>query len=132
MLEENNAKEGFLEFSEMPVFLQELEPHHRGWVELAYLCGWRKREVLALKWADVDVDWLSLPGSRSKNKKPRRFPIIEPLRRIFDAQREYVSAIERETDRIIPKFSSSLMAAPFDTLRWLSRPPRSVPGSKVF
>jgi integrase len=101
ILQENNAREGFVEPHEVKAVLGELTREHQGWVEFAYITGWRKREVLSLRWQDIDDAWVRLPGDRSKNKEPRRFPLVKPLRNVIDRQREYVTRIERDIGCVI-------------------------------
>ena len=72
---------------EIAAILAELPEVHRGWVEFAYTTGWRKNEVLNLRWAYVEKDGVRLPASFSKNKEPRWFPLNGQLATVLDRQR---------------------------------------------
>src|SRR5262249_30740908 len=74
-------------------------------LEVAYVTGWRlASEILTRQWRHVDfgTGWLRLDPHEAKNDEGREFPLIPELRRILEAQRERVTALERERGRVIP------------------------------
>src|SRR5262249_51432890 len=53
-LREDNTRRGFFEKAEFEAALKHLPEHLKGFVQFAYLSGWRKSEIASLQWADVD------------------------------------------------------------------------------
>jgi integrase len=79
-LKSSNARSGFLrpaEFQRIVLTLDALEGAVSDVVRLLYLLGWRKQEVLGLKWEEVNVDdgTLCLPQRRNKTRKIRRIKV---------------------------------------------------------
>jgi hypothetical protein len=50
MLKENNARQAFFEHGESVAFRNALPDYFRPVVTFAYYTGWRKQEILSLKW----------------------------------------------------------------------------------
>ena len=65
-------------------------------VKLLFLTGARASEISDLKWDEIDFerDVISLPVSRTKNKRPHRIPMSQMVRAILEARprndREFV------------------------------------------
>ncbi len=82
--------------------------HHRpiGRIETAYICGWRRGELLALQWAQVDWEsgTIRLERGTTKSGEPRTFPFgAHPrLAGLLRAQRQRTSAFERATGSVCP------------------------------
>jgi integrase len=55
MLRENNVRTGFFEPNEFLGLTKVLPIYLRPMVTFAYYTGWRKREILGLKWNQVDL-----------------------------------------------------------------------------
>jgi len=55
MLQENNIRKGFFEYGEFLAFREALPDYFKSVVTFAYYTGWRKREILSLKWNQVDL-----------------------------------------------------------------------------
>ena len=55
MLKENNARKGFFEHGEFVAFRNALPDYFKPVVTFAYYTGWRKQEILSLKWNHVDL-----------------------------------------------------------------------------
>lgn len=102
----DDAREGFLSMAEVETVAAEIGPDLGPVVRTAALTGWRKREVLGLRWADVDfgAGEIRLEGRRSKNSEARTFPFgaLPPLEALLHERRERTDAVERERVRIIP------------------------------
>lgn len=77
-----NDRERFLQPDELGPFFEALaqEPNedHRDAILIALLTGQRRANVLAMRWADVNLDraeW-SIPGELTKNGKPHVAPLV--------------------------------------------------------
>jgi integrase len=73
LLAEDNAREGFLEPADFETVRANLPAELADMATFAYLTGWRKGEVTALEWRDVDLrsGVIRLRAEHSKNKRPR-------------------------------------------------------------
>jgi integrase len=58
--------------------------------QVQLLTAQRPGEVRSMRWADVDLDagWWSIPGTLTKNGRPHRVPLAEPVLGILKARRE--------------------------------------------
>ena len=56
-------------------------------LDFAYYSGWRRREILELTWAEVDlqIGEVQLPAERSKTDQPGLLPLSAPLRAVIDS-----------------------------------------------
>jgi integrase len=83
----HNARTGMFEEAEFRKVLAELSDDLRPFVEAAYWSGWRKRELLNLRWSQIDFmrGEMKLGSEHSKNGQPRVFPFSElpPLRDVL-------------------------------------------------
>jgi integrase len=63
-------------------------------VRLLILTGCRRQEIGGLRWSEIDLDngTLTIPGSRTKNKRAHTLPITE-------AMREIIESVPRQIDR---------------------------------
>ncbi len=86
MLAEAAPREGFVEPNRFEVLADHLPDYLRDFARFAYLVGWRKGAVKALRWADVDREnrraYLRRAGS--KNKKPYVIVLIAELAAIIE------------------------------------------------
>jgi integrase len=57
-------------------------------VRLLILTGQRLNEIAGLRWAEIDFDRnvISLPGERTKNKRPHEVPMAPQVRSLLEAQ----------------------------------------------
>lgn len=55
-------------------------------MDFGYNSGWRKGEILTLRWDDLDFDGavIRLRAAESKNKEPRLLPLSDPLREVLE------------------------------------------------
>lgn len=100
------VRKGFLTGPEVEAIIAHL-PHPLGAVvRFAYLTGWRKGEVLSLRWSQVDFDQgtVRLEPGATKNLEGREFPFspLPDLRHTLEEQRRRTRELERQTGRIIP------------------------------
>ena len=56
VLTENNTRQGFFERPELETVVAALPAYLQDFTRFAYLTGWRKGEIISLRWTDVDRD----------------------------------------------------------------------------
>lgn len=56
VLPENNTRQGFFERPDLEAVVASLPGYLQDLTRFAYLTGWRKGEIISLKWTDVDRD----------------------------------------------------------------------------
>lgn len=90
MLEENNARQGFLSHADFTSLRGELPDYLKDPVTFLYRSGWRVSEMKALEWRDVDMGGqvVRLRPEISKNKKGRVLPLRGELLAVFERARE--------------------------------------------
>lgn len=93
LLEENNAREGFITISEFERLREALPADLRDPVEFLYRSGWRVSEMRTLLWRDIKDGEVHLRAENSKNKTGRDLPLT----------RELAELIERARERRIPE-----------------------------
>lgn len=100
------VREGFLKRGELNAVLEELPHYLRPATLFGYLTGWRKREILDLKWGQVDYEAgeIHLIAANSKNNEGRTFPfrVLPQLVDVMEEQLERTRALEKERGEIIP------------------------------
>lgn len=101
-----NARKGFVTQEQLEHLLAELPEYLRTPAQYAYLTGWRREEILGLRWSSVDLEngTARVEESESKNGEAREFPFraMPDLEALILAQREATSAWEREHATICP------------------------------
>lgn len=101
-----NARQGFFEPADLAAVLPHLPAYLRPLVEVAYITGWRRGELVNLRWKQVDwaAGELRLERGTTKSGEPRSFPFaFHPrLAALLREQRARVEAMQRERDFIIP------------------------------
>jgi integrase len=90
MLDENNARQGFLAHADFLTLQNKLPDYLKDPVAFLYRSGWRVSEMRAIEWRDVDKDGhtLRLRPEISKNKKARVLPLRGELLEILTRARE--------------------------------------------
>jgi integrase len=80
-LPENNARKGFLAHRDYIAILEELPEWARDPFRFTYHTGWRKMEVLSLRWDEVDLEerLIRLDPARSKTREARVIPWVGEL-----------------------------------------------------
>ena len=105
-LNPDNARKGFFGPGDLEGVVKELSDDLKPVVRFAYMTGWRKGEILPLRWSQVDFNAgiVRLDPGTTKNKDGRVFPFraLPPLADLLEAQREHTRNLEREQGRIIP------------------------------
>lgn len=101
----DNVRKNFLTMGDVDAICGELNDHLAPTVRFAALTGWRKSEVLGLRWLNVDFDagTLRLEPGTTKNREGRTFPFsaLPPLEDLLQHQRERTDAVEKETGQIV-------------------------------
>src|SRR4029453_15033166 len=89
-LEENNARQGFLDHGSFLVMRENLPVHLKDPVTFLYHSGWRVSEMRALEWRDIDLAGkvIRLRPEISKNKEGRLLPIKGALLELIERARE--------------------------------------------
>ena len=102
----NNVRKGFLTEGDVRAVLRHLPENVKPVVEFAYLTGWRKSEVLGLKWSEVDFEagTLRLEPGTTKNDEGRTFPFraLPRLEALLEDLRDRTRAVERKKGEIVP------------------------------
>jgi integrase len=75
MLKEDNARQGFFERNDFEAVAANLPPAIADIARFAYLSGWRKGEILPLRWDAVDRTAREVRRRTSKNGRPRSLPL---------------------------------------------------------
>jgi integrase len=90
MLKENNARKGFFEHGEFVAFRKALPEYFKPIVTFAYYTGWRKQEILSLKWNQVDLAGrtVRLEVGTTKNDKGRLIVLDGELLETIQGQSE--------------------------------------------
>src|SRR5713226_4153610 len=89
-LEENNARQGFLDHGGFLALRENLPDYLKDPVTFLYLSGWRVSEMKALEWRDVDLAGkvVRLRPEISKNKDGRLLPLSGELLEILGRAHE--------------------------------------------
>jgi integrase len=100
-----NARTGFFEPEDLAAVLLHLPSYLRPFVEAAYITGWRRSELVNLRWQQVDwnAGQLRLERGTTKSGEPRVFDFaFHPrLAALLREQRERWEAIQRERGFLI-------------------------------
>ena len=86
MLEENNARQGFVDHGVFLALREHLPPYLKEPIRFLYVSGWRLGEMKALEWRDVDLAGrvVRLRPEISKNKDGRVLPLSGELLEIVE------------------------------------------------
>ena len=88
-LEENGPRQGFFEHGEYTAVRRHLPAPYQDVLDFAYYSGWRKREILGLRWDEVDERGgiVRLSPARSKTRVGRVLPISPPIGAVLARRR---------------------------------------------
>lgn len=95
MLTEDNARQGFFEPDEFERVAAGLPAHIADVARFAYLSGWRRGEILPLRWESVDRQAREVRLRTSKSGKPRTLPLAGDLCELVERRwqaREYTTS----------------------------------------
>ena len=105
MLQENNIRKGFFEHGEFLALRKVLPGYLQPVVTFAYYTGWRRREILSLRWSQVDLPARTVrldPGT-TKSKEGRTVALEGELLGVVQGQ------LERRKVAEIPGQSPTLL-----------------------
>lgn len=104
-IEERNVRTGFFEAEHLAQVLEHLPEHLAPVAVFAYLTGWRRGEIVSLRWADVDfgAGTVRLEPGTTKNGEGRVFPFrsYPRLAELLEAQRQATRSFERESGSVV-------------------------------
>ncbi len=95
LLREDNARQGFFERDEFERVVRQLPDPVDDIARFAFVAGWRKAEILRLRWEAVDRKAGEVRLAVSKNGRGRVLPLEGPLREIIERRwtaREFTTA----------------------------------------
>ena len=100
-LEENGPRQGFFEHGEYTAVRRYLPAPYQDVLDFAYYSGWRKREILGLRWDEVDERGgvVRLSPARSKTRVGRVLPISPPIGAVLARRRATRRAGESQVFR---------------------------------
>jgi integrase len=83
---ENNAREGFIEYADFLELVRHLPIDIADVCWFAYLMGWRKEQVLSLRWADINRDSGTVirRAEFNKTKEPSVLAMSESVRAVIE------------------------------------------------
>ncbi len=104
MLRVNNVRKGFFELEQFRAVLRHLPDGCKAVATVAYVTGWRRKELLTRQWQHLDLDagWLRLEPGETKNREGRMFPLTATLRECLAIQLEQTRELEKHTAKVIP------------------------------
>jgi integrase len=96
MLKENNVRTGFFEWAEFSAVRDALPDYFKPVVTFAYYTGWRKEEILSLRWNQVDLqaEEIRLEVGTDKNDAGRVIVLDGELLETLKAQWERRKVVE--------------------------------------
>jgi integrase len=101
--EKDNARQGFFEAAEVETVIAALPDYLRDLVRFAYLTGWRKGEVVSLRWEWVDLAGGTVTLPTTKNGLPRKLTFGGELVDLFK-RRESARLVERKNGPVVSDF----------------------------
>lgn len=105
-LRTDNVRENFLTMADVEAVCEEISDDLEPVVRFASLTGWRKGEILDLRWRQVDfsAEEIRLDPGETKNDEGRVVPFgtYPQLRDLLLRQRERTRSVERASAEVIP------------------------------
>jgi integrase len=96
---------GFFERDQFEGVVSHLPGRLKPVVRFAYITGWRRSEIVNLRWRQVDFAGrgsVRLETGTTKNGRGREIPMVRDLRTVLEEQRVSADAIQKKTGQIIP------------------------------
>jgi integrase len=121
MLEEHNVRQGFFERGDFIAFRDALPDYLKPFVTFAYFTGWRRGEIIGLKWNQVDLAAKSvrIEGDSTKNKRARTVALHGELLDAIQGQWEKrkVAAIPGQSPTLLCPYVFHRDGKPLDDFR---------------
>ena len=88
-LEARGPRQGFFEHADYEAVRRHLPLAYQDVLDFAYYSGWRKREILELRWSEVDEGGgvVRLSPERSNTRVGRVLPIVPPIAAVLARRR---------------------------------------------
>ncbi len=86
--EKDGVRQGFFEKAELDAILKHLPEPLDDMARLAFVCGWRRGELLGLRWEWVDLKAGEIRLPDTKNGRPRSLPLSAELRQLMERRWE--------------------------------------------
>ncbi len=100
-----NVRQGFFELADLNTIIAELPNDLKAVVRFASLTGWRKTEILTLRWSQVDLEagTIRLEPGTTKNNEGREIPFraLPELAELIEVQRDHTDRVERDRQMIV-------------------------------
>jgi len=133
MLKEKNIRRGFFEHGDFIAVRNALPEYLKGFATFAYKTGWRKSEIINLRWEQVDLHngIVRIEAGDTKNDDARTVYLDTELRKIFTRQR----GIMKEKQKILPYvFPNMLCTGKIKDFRkgWMSACEKAKIGTRLF
>jgi integrase len=98
MVKEAAPRSGFFEREQFESVRSHLHVDLQPVATFAFITGWRKSEVLNLRWPQVDFKAaiVRLEPGTTKNREARAFPFTEELRSLLEEQRAKADALKQK------------------------------------
>jgi integrase len=99
VLTENNTRQGFFERPDLEAVVAALPAYLRDFTRFAYLTGWRKGEIISLRWTDVDREAgaIRLRPEAAKTGRGRTVMLEGDLAELID-RRGHARLLEKNGD----------------------------------
>lgn len=103
-LREDNVRKGFFEREQLNGVLKRMRAHNQNPARFAFITGWRKQEILGLRWPQIDFQAgvVRLEPGTTKNREARQFPFTSELREILEAQKAKAGELKKQHGVISP------------------------------
>jgi integrase len=110
MLAENPPRQGFFEDAAFVAVRRALPEEIRPVITFAYNTGCRRGEILALKWAQVDLAErvVRLEADQTKNGTARTIPLVPELWEVLKMQREFHDQYFPESPWVFSRFGEQI------------------------
>ncbi len=98
MLKEDNVRQGFFEPEQFQSVLDKLPERLKPLARAAYITGWRKGELITLRWPQVDFTarCVRLEPGTTKNREARQFPFTDGLEAVLVEQRAKADVLKKK------------------------------------
>jgi integrase len=132
LLQEDNVRKGFFEHGEFIALRNASPEYFKPVLTFAYFTGWRKLEILSLRWNQVDLNARTVrldPGTTKSKEGPLVMLEDELLEAIQEQwERRKVAETHRQSPTLLCPFVFHRNGRPLGDIRTCGRPLVSRPG----
>lgn len=112
---EDNVRQGFFEHEEFLGVLNYLPDDLKDYVAFGYYSGWRKGEITALEWRDIDGDMIRLRPEVAKNKTGRMLAVegevADIIKRRMEARLDLIPLVFHRDGEPVLRFDKAWRTA---------------------